>query len=377
MMIESMRKILMMIVALMICAAPAHAQHAHEFGRLIEFPDIPGYQTLKCDFHIHTVFSDGSVWPNIRVQEAIRDGLDAISMTEHLEYQSHEDDIPHPDRNRSHYIALESAEDSELIIVRGSEITRGMPPGHNNSIFIEDANRLLIDEPVAVFEEANRQGGFTFWNHPNWIAHRKDGIARLEPMHEMLIEQGLLQGIEVVNEETYSDEALQIALDYDLTIMGTSDIHGLVDWQFEVPEGGHRPLTLVFATERSEAGIKEALLAKRTVAYFKSRLIGRAEYVVPLLQASILVQHAAYYDDTQILEVTLENVSDADFILSNTSEYSFHEDTGVVILNAHETVTLDVKTLQIMDSITLAFDVLNAVTAPKTHPRLEINVQVE
>ena len=29
----------------------------------INFPDIPGYQTLKCDLHIHTVFSDGSVWP--------------------------------------------------------------------------------------------------------------------------------------------------------------------------------------------------------------------------------------------------------------------------------------------------------------------------
>ena len=45
---------------------------------LIEFPDVPGYLTLKCDLHMHTVFSDGSVWPNIRVQEALRDGLDAI-----------------------------------------------------------------------------------------------------------------------------------------------------------------------------------------------------------------------------------------------------------------------------------------------------------
>lgn len=372
-----MRKILMMVVALMVCAAPVNAQHTHEFGRLIEFPDIPGYQTLKCDFHIHTVFSDGSVWPNIRVQEAIRDGLDAISMTEHIEYQPHEEDIPHPDRNRSHNIALESAEDSDLIIVRGSEITRDMPPGHNNSIFIQDANRLLVEDSLAVFQEAKRQGGFTFWNHPNWTAHRKDGVARLEPMHERLIEEDLLQGIEVVNEGTYSDEALQIALDYDLTIMGTSDIHGLVDWQFEVPEGGHRPLTLVFATERSEAGIKEALLAKRTVAYFKSRLIGRAEYLMPLLQASIRVQHAEYSGDTQVLEVTLENLSDADYILANASDYGFHEDTDVVMLNAHERVTLGVKTLEVMDSITLAFDVLNALTAPNTHPRLEIQVGVE
>ena len=58
--------------------------HFVSFGqsRTIDFPDIPGYQTLLCDFHIHTVFSDGSVWPDIRVQEAVKDGLDAISLTE-------------------------------------------------------------------------------------------------------------------------------------------------------------------------------------------------------------------------------------------------------------------------------------------------------
>ncbi|MGB0392912.1 MAG: PHP domain-containing protein, partial [Flavobacteriaceae bacterium] len=31
-----------------------------------------GLQLLSTDLHIHTVFSDGSVWPDIRVQEALR-----------------------------------------------------------------------------------------------------------------------------------------------------------------------------------------------------------------------------------------------------------------------------------------------------------------
>jgi hypothetical protein len=31
--------------------------------KLNHLPDIPGYQTLKADFHVHTDFSDGSVWP--------------------------------------------------------------------------------------------------------------------------------------------------------------------------------------------------------------------------------------------------------------------------------------------------------------------------
>lgn len=47
----------------------------------IQIPDLKGYETLKCDFHIHTVFSDGTVWPTVRVDEAYREGLDAISLT--------------------------------------------------------------------------------------------------------------------------------------------------------------------------------------------------------------------------------------------------------------------------------------------------------
>ena len=76
-------------------------EYKHSSSRPLNFPDIPGYKSLKTDLHIHTVFSDGYVWPNIRVMEALRDNLDAISLTEHLEYQPHLTDIPHPDRNRS------------------------------------------------------------------------------------------------------------------------------------------------------------------------------------------------------------------------------------------------------------------------------------
>ena len=42
-------------------------------------PDLPGLKTLKADFHLHTVFSDGEVWPTVHVRDAWRDGLDAVS----------------------------------------------------------------------------------------------------------------------------------------------------------------------------------------------------------------------------------------------------------------------------------------------------------
>ena len=52
--------------------------------RMLSVPELPGYVTLKCDFHMHTVFSDGNVWPIYRVGEAWRDGLDVISITDHI-----------------------------------------------------------------------------------------------------------------------------------------------------------------------------------------------------------------------------------------------------------------------------------------------------
>ncbi|GAB5519978.1 MAG: Sb-PDE family phosphodiesterase [Rhodothermales bacterium] len=371
-----MKSLLALVVILLSATSFAHAQHhhTHALDRVIKFPDVPGYLTLTADLHMHTVFSDGSVWPNIRVQEALRDGLDVIAITEHLEYQPHQDDIPHPDRNRAYNVALNAARNSNLLIIPGSEITRDMPPGHSNAIFIDDANKLLVDDAVEAFQETRNQGGFTFWNHPNWTAQRKDGIARLDDMHRQLIDDGLLHGIEVVNEHTYSDEALQIALDHNLTIIGTSDIHGLIDWDYEPHAGGHRPVTLVFAEERTLAGVQEALEARRTVAYFNELLIGREAHVLPLVTSAIQVTEAVYGGDTQVLRVTLENTSDAPFTLMNRSLYTFHANADVVHLHPHDTYTLEVKTRERLDAITLPFEVLNAVTAPNTHPTLSLTI---
>ena len=347
----------------------AHAQHTHDpIGeRAIEFPDVPGYQTLVCDFHLHTVFSDGFVWPSIRVQEAVRDGLDCIAVTDHLEYLPHRADIPLPDHNRSYEIAVQYANDRkeaiDLIILRGSEITRGLPPGHVNAIFIQDANRLLLDDVLDVLQEAKEQGAFLFWNHPNWWAQQPDGMAALTDLHREMIEEGLLHGIEIANEGTYSSEALQIALDNDLTMLGTSDIHGLVDWTFDVPHGGHRPVTLVFARERSTSGIREALDAGRTVVWYENDLVGKEEHLVPLIDASISVSSARYEPNTSVLEVTLENSSDATFLLFNWGDLTFHDATNLITA-APRTTTFFVKTIEQVPHVDLEFLVANASSKP-------------
>ena len=351
--------------------------HSHSMGRKLKFPDIPGYKTMKCDLHQHTVFSDGSVWPDIRVEEALMDGLDAISLTEHLEYQPHKTDIPHPDRNRSYDIAVKEAANHELIIVKGSEITRRMPPGHNNAIFISDPNKLLVDDSIQVFRDAKKQGAFIFWNHPQWTSQRKDGMATLTDVHRLLIREKLLDGIEVVNGSMYSDEALQIALDNNLTIMGTTDIHKLVDWDFKIPQGGHRPLTLVFAKERNEASIKDALMNRRTVAVFKNLLIGRDEFLIPLIESSLKVTSAKYIGRYNVLGVEIENLSSVDITLQNQTGYTFHNNNDIITLKAGEKTTIEVKTIERKPEVSLKFLALSGVNAPNKHPSITIKTKVE
>ncbi len=357
-------------------AAAVAQDHTHSLGRKLTFPDVPGYKSLMVDLHIHTVFSDGSVWPDIRVQEALLDGLDAISLTEHLEYQPHKDDIPHPDRNRSYLIALDEAKDHNLLIIKGSEITRRMPPGHSNAVFIGDPNKLLIKDSVAVFREAKAQGAFTFWNHPNWTWQRKDGVATLTDLHRNLIREGLLHGIEVVNDVTYSDEALRIALDNNLTIMGTSDIHGLVDWQFDIQQGGQRPVTLVLAKENTAESIREGLVARRTVVAFRNMLIGKSENLVPLLQESLVITRAFYADRNDVLTVEIENKTSTEMTLQNAGEFNLHDRTDLVKVKALGKTTLEVKALKRVESIELKFRVLNAVDAPKSHPVVSLKSKV-
>lgn len=374
-----------LIIFLLIITTSIHGQndkvksHSHKHNRVIEFPDIPGYKTLKTDLHMHSVFSDGYVWPTIRVQEALKDGLDAISVTEHIEYQPHSKDIPHPDRNRSYILAAKEAEKHHLSVINGSEVTREMPPGHVNAIFITDANKLKQKNPIDAFKEAKKQGAFIFWNHPNWIAQNPDGIAILTDMHKQLIKDGLLHGIEIVNEHTYSDEALQIALDNNLTLMGTSDIHGLIDWEFNINKGGHRPITLVFAKDNTEESLKEALFDRRTAVWFNNTLIGRSKFLIPLIEQSLQIKKvesvSSYKGLSLVQAVFIKNKSDVDYILQNESNFTFHADIDIITIKAHTTQEIQIKTLKNLTDFDLQFRVLNAVTAPKEHPSIVFKIK--
>ena len=116
-----------------------------------------------------------------------------------------------------------------------------------------------------------------------------DGIAKLDPVHKKLINENLLHGLEVANELTFSEEALEIALENNLTILGASDIHGIADWLFEIPEGGHRPLTYILSKDLNHNSIKQALFKGNTFIWFEDIIAGKEEILSSIINTFLLI----------------------------------------------------------------------------------------
>jgi len=335
-----------------------------------------------------------------------------LAITEHLEYQPHIAQIPHVDRNTAYEEANKAAKGSDLLVLAGSEITREMPPGHMNAIFVKDSNKLLnldkkntaeaqrllkeqradlqgqdrqmidhyalaniwpAEEAVA---EANQQGAFVFWNHPMWSAQAKDGVARLSSMHKKFIADGQLHGIEIVNEDTYSEEAFKIGLENNLALIGTSDVHNLIEWDYLTKKGEHRPVTLIFAKERTTDSLREALFQRRTAIWFKEILIGKEANILPLLNSIIDIESTGYIKGTQILKVVLKNNSSALIQLKNLSAYTFFDSTNLINLPGNSEIIIRVKTIENLDKLELDFQVLNALIAPNKNPTVKLVTKI-
>ena len=288
---------------------------------VVTIPGFDGYQTLKCDFHIHTAFSDGSVWPDMRVEEAWQEGLDAIAITDHIEYRPHKE-LLKGDLNESFKIAKKRGDELGFVVIHGSEITRSKPLGHLNALFLQDSNPMDVEDPLKAIDEAKRQGAFIMWNHPGW----PDDKSTLYPVHEELLKANKIDGIEVFNFAEYYPKAFDWPVQYGKAFMGNTDIHGLIagmyGWGKLV-----RPLTLVFATGRSEQAIREALFANRTAVLFQDVLVGPAEYLSKLVMACFQVRQI----NSGRLEVT------------NQSDISFKAtvDGKLILLPARTAVQMD------------------------------------
>ena len=263
----------------------------------IMIPAVNGFEVLKCDFHTHTVFSDGHVWPYVRNQEAWQEGLDALAITDHIEYTPHKEDV-NVAHNRGYALLVESAKMSNILLVKGSEITRNTPPGHFNAIFTGDASGYTEDrsgeQDRSAVMKAAAQHAFIFWNHPGWQPGIEGSYEWID-LVEDLYRSKALHGIEVINGFGIHLKALDWCIDKGLTVMASSDMHNLVAHEYDRSKNYvHRTMTLVMAEDRTPEAIREALDAGRTVAWASKYLAGKEEHVRALFGACVELSPSHY-----------------------------------------------------------------------------------
>ena len=336
--------------------------------KVYHIPDLPGYVTLKGDFHIHTIFSDGLVWPEFRVLEAWKEGLDVIAITDHIEYRPHKE-YTIGDHNISFEIARSKAEEMNIILIKGTEITRSMPPGHFNALFLSDVNPLDRKDPMAQIEEAARQGAFILWNHPGWASQQPD-TTKWWDFHTTILEKGWLHGVEVVNSGEWYPVVMDWCREKNLAAFANSDIHEAVDYNYDLSlPNSHRPMTLVIAKDRSEDGVREALFSGRTVGFTGEQLMGPEELILDLFHAAVKIYAPFLSNETQgrmVLHRELKNPSDLTFILEKVGEGPQNRS---IVLRPHSMVILSYPA----EGEELRYRLINCWTGSREHPVVQFD----
>ncbi len=260
------------VLALFLCVPGVLAQQRNP----LPVPDIAGYKTLKCDFHLHTVFSDGDVWPTTRVAEAWRDGVDAIAITDHAGYNPHKDDLP-ANLARPYQIAARAAAQAGIILIPGVEIAEG--DIHANALFVDEPNQFMDLKFLDALRRARSLNAFVFWNHPGW-KRTPEWFPLIASAHD----EKLIQGMELVNGDDFYPEAYPWIAEKSWAPFANSDQHPPMAPGYR---GGSGPLTLVFARTADPAGIREALFARRTAAWMGGNVWGAAEHLRGLWQGAV------------------------------------------------------------------------------------------
>ncbi|MBR0332326.1 MAG: histidinol-phosphatase [Alistipes sp.] len=323
-----MKKLLFFAAVLMASAASAqthyqdagnpellrHHQDKTRQRREIILPEVNGYTVFKADLHTHSIFSDGSVTPEFRVQEAWHDGLDVMAVTEHLEYRPYEqkmvnflnDLLPEgtkatntniigtgktdkdgikSDLNYPVRLAEAAAKGYGLTIIPGIEITRTPETiGHFNALFTKDNNTIHDTDPLQAFRNAHAQGALVMSNHPGW---RRTNIEMTQTEKTAYAEK-LIDGVEVMNTGEFYPGVIDQAIEQKVFMASNTDVHGstVEDYQF-TGEGLFRNMTFILAKDNSLESLKEALKACRTLAYSFGTIAGEESLLKAFFKASI------------------------------------------------------------------------------------------
>jgi hypothetical protein len=327
-----------------------HADFVEPARKEIVLPcQVNGYNVYKADLHTHSVYSDGCVTPQFRVKEAWLDGLDIIAVTEHIEYRPFENEMKEylggkkdPDLNTAVKLAQKEAEYWDIFIIPGTEITRdGTTVGHFNALFTTDNNKIYHDDPVKAIRNAKKQGALVMHNHPGWWRTNID----YTEAEKVAYDEGLIDGVEVMNFYEFYPGIIDRVRERGLFISANTDIHASTAEDFNAHEF-MRPITLIFASERTEEGIREALESCRALAFGFNTVCGDEQLLKDFFAASVKVN----------------KLSGNAYMLTNQTSVPYTiqlEGKNPVSLPAFSTIKIDGPA---------SFTVLNMFCGKETHP---------
>ena len=350
----------------------------------IVLPQVNGYNVYKADLHTHSVFSDGQVNSTFRVNEAWLDGLDIMAVTEHIEYRSFEDMMVRYTKNYHkgkyekavnnridkkpvegaeflvdlNFAVRESqsaAKNKGLLIIPGTEITRnGTTVGHFNALFTTDNNLIYNVDPVQAVRNAKAQGALVMHNHPGW---RKTSLEYTET-EKTLYEEGLIDGVEVMNFHEFYPGIVDRAREKGLFIAANTDVHGATAHDHGL-SGFNRPMTLIFAKEKTLESVREALEAKRTLAYGFGAVCGEEQLLKDFFAAGVKV--SVMHRGKSSTNVSITNMTSIPYIVRQPG-------ANQAKLNPFQTLWFTVPN----DTETLDLEVLNMFCSKENHPVVQL-----
>ncbi len=104
-----------------------------------------------------------------------------------------------------------------------------------------------------------------------------------------------MRAIEIYNSFCgYSPEAHRWAIEYGCAICSGTDAHNPLFLDIDYLHGKHRPVTLIFARERTSESVREALDNRRTAVLAEERLYGSEELLGGVFDAMFEISDIRY-----------------------------------------------------------------------------------
>lgn len=266
-------------------------------------PQVNGYNVIKADLHVHTIYSDGNMTSAARVTEAWQDGLDAIAITDHMEYRPNVGSFKKflgnlvvdnkkaekdgkVDMNYHVEAAQGTANGLGITLIPGIEITRDpREVGHFNALFTTDNNLIPDEDPLQAVRNAKKQNAIVQINHPGWARTNNDFTSTAEAA----IQEGLIDGVEVFNSYEFYPEVIEKAVTDGYYVCCGSDLH-ITSYERYGHYGKLRDMTLILAKDSSLESMREALEAQRTLAYAYGDIAGSEELLKDFFKAACSVK---------------------------------------------------------------------------------------